>query len=133
MILNDVGKMVDKIILNYFNNEHFGLDTFQIMPNHVHMIVAINQIKMDTNFRAGTRPAPTSGTIIGEFKSLTTNEYIKNVKENGWDRFDKYLWQRNYHERIIRNEKEYFKIRNYIKLNPCVWYRDRNNLKYNSL
>ena len=38
------------------------------------------------------------------------------------------IWQRNYYERIIRNEKEYLKIKEYIKNNPKMWYRDRNNL-----
>lgn len=38
------------------------------------------------------------------------------------------IWQRNYYERIIRNEKEYLKIKEYIKLNPKMWGRDRNNI-----
>jgi len=168
IILNDVGIIVEKIILEYFNkNKLIELDEYIIMPDHVHMIVVIknqfnknimNEIdnimndkinngmniktivdngtinKMigdetintmsgdEINTRAGTRPAPTPnktlGLIIGELKSLIINEYIKNIKQNNWPRFDKRLWQRNYFERIIRNEKEYLIYKNYIRDNP---------------
>ena len=60
----------------------------------------------------------TLGLIVGELKSIITNEYIKNVKINDWPKFDKRLWQRNFYERIIRNEKEYLRIKEYIKNNP---------------
>jgi hypothetical protein len=82
--------------------------------NHENMAVDVN------HERAGTRPAPTAelGTIIGELKSIITNEYIKNVKQNNWPKFNKRLFQRNYYERIIRNEKEYFIYKKYIKENP---------------
>ncbi|MDD4410231.1 MAG: transposase [Candidatus Shapirobacteria bacterium] len=125
MILNDVGIMVKKIILEYFNkNKLIFLDEFIIMSDHIHMIVVIknkfinNDVNDEINTRAGTRPAPTLGMIMGEFKSIITNEYIKNIKENNWPRFNKRLWQRNYYERIIRNEKEYLMIKKYIKDNP---------------
>ena len=129
MILNDVGKLINEIILNYFNNNKLiELDEFIIMPDHIHMIVVIkkqfnkNLMGNKTNTRATTRVAPTLGIIIGELKSLTTNEYIKNIKQNNWPRFDKRLWQRNYFERIIRNEKEYFRYKRYIRDNPINAY-----------
>jgi len=52
------------------------------------------------------------------FKTMTTNEYIRGVKQKKWQRFDEKLWQRNYYERIIRDEKSYIKISEYIKKNP---------------
>jgi REP element-mobilizing transposase RayT len=58
------------------------------------------------------------GNIIGTFKSIFVWEYIKNVKNNDWPRFFKRLWQRDYYERIIRNEVEYLRIKQYIKNNP---------------
>lgn len=60
----------------------------------------------------------TLGNIIQWFKTMTTNEYIKNIKTNNWPKFNKRLWQRNYYERIIRNEKEYLMIKKYIRDNP---------------
>lgn len=52
------------------------------------------------------------------FKTMSTNEYIRGVKQKKWQRFDKKLWQRNYYEHIIRDEKSYMKISEYIKTNP---------------
>ena len=63
--------------------------------------------------------------VIQWFKTMTTNEYIRNVKSNGWTRFDGKLWQRNYWEHIIRNEKSYANISKYIKNNPSKWDNDK--------
>ena len=49
---------------------------------------------------------------------MTTNEYIRQVKQNGWKPFNVKLWQRNYYEHIIRNENELNQIREYIINNP---------------
>ena len=54
--------------------------------------------------------APTVGNVLEVFKSLTFNEYIRGVRNNGWLRFNKRLWQRNYYEHIIRDEKSYYQI-----------------------
>jgi putative transposase len=75
--------------------------------------------------RAGTRPAPKVGDVVGAFKSLTTNEYIKNVKQNNWQSFAGKLWQRDYYEHIIRNEESYLKIAEYIQNNPLKWQEDK--------
>ena len=69
--------------------------------------------------------APTVGDVIGAFKSLTTNNYIQNVKQNNWQRFNKKLWQRNYYEHIIRDEKSYHQISEYIQTNPLKWQDDK--------
>ncbi|MFO7643666.1 MAG: transposase [Desulfosarcina sp.] len=68
---------------------------------------------------------PTVGDAMGAFKSLTTNEYIRNVKNNGWPPFPGKLWQRNYYEHIVRNEKSYHQIAEYIQTNPLKWQDDR--------
>lgn len=86
-----------------------------------------------TVLRATTRVAPTTiqttlGNIIGAFKSLSTNEYIKGIKMHNWKMFDKRLWQRNYYERIIRNEIKFEKIKRYIVDNPLNWNKDKDNL-----
>jgi len=52
------------------------------------------------------------------FKTMTTNEYICNAKQNGWKPFNSRLWQRNYYEHIVRNEIELNQIREYIINNP---------------
>ena len=152
MVLNDAGKMIKKWLMKIperFKNT--TLDEYQIMPNHLHGIIVITG-QMDNSpvgagfmparksgfmparsNRATTRVAPTGGNtitlgnIIGAFKSLTTHEYINGVKNKKWQPFNKRLWQRNYYEHIIRNENDLNEIREYIKNNPQMWDRDRNN------
>lgn len=112
------------VIKNKFNNVGAGLvpakNNNEMVGTNIRATTGIN-IRA-TTIRAGIKPAPTNnktlGMIIGELKSLTTNEYIKNVKENNWPKFEKRLWQRNFFERIIRNEKEYLGYKKYIKNNP---------------
>jgi REP element-mobilizing transposase RayT len=70
---------------------------------------------------ARTGAAQTLGDMIGAFKSLTTHKYIQGVREAGWPPFIKRLWQRNYYEHIIRNERAYLNISAYIQNNPARW------------
>jgi putative transposase len=78
------------------------------------------------NHRAGTRPAPTLGDVVGKFKSISTHEYVIGVRQKRWPAFNTRLWQRNYYERIIRNEKELNETRQYIADNPLKWNEDEN-------
>ncbi len=63
------------------------------------------------------------GNIIGAFKSIFVVKYIERVRNQNWPRFYKRLWQRDYYERIIRNEQEYMRIEKYIKNNPKNWIK----------
>ncbi len=63
--------------------------------------------------------------VLQWFKTMSTNEYIRGVKNYNWQRFDRKLWQRNYWEHIIRNEKTYKRISEYIKNNPYNWDKDK--------
>ncbi len=58
---------------------------------------------------------------------MTTNEYIRRVKNDNWLRFNKKLWQRNYWEYIIRDRNEYHHIAEYIANNPAKWNTDKLN------
>jgi len=67
-------------------------------------------------------------SVVQWFKTMSTNEYIRGVKNHNWPRFDGKLWQRNYWEHIIRNEKSYQNIAEYIINNPLKWHKDSLNL-----
>jgi putative transposase len=94
-----------------------GIDEFIVMPDHIHGIVIINK-----SIAGGTETAPCSSIslpdIIKNFKSYTTFKYIKHVQQYAWEPFEKKLWQRSYHEHIIRNEDRLKTIRQYIINNP---------------
>ncbi|MFB6274049.1 MAG: transposase, partial [Salinibacter sp.] len=70
---------------------------------------------------------PSLGEVMGAFKSLTTNADIHGVRHQGWPPFDRRLWQRNYHERVIRDEDELARLRRYIQANPARWGDDPEN------
>ncbi len=120
MILSDMGKMAHKYWLEI--PEHFNdikLDEFVIMPNHVHGIIII-----DVPLSVGDRHAcPLPGaqkrniqklpSIIGSYKSTVTREIRKQFDNH------KFGWQRSYHDRIIRNNDELDRIREYIYYNPA--------------
>ncbi len=89
---------------------------YVIMPNHFHAIIVIE--------RADIESAPTIPEIIQSFKRCSTIEYIKLVKQNLLPLFDKHIWQCSYHDHIIRNEREYQKIWEYIDTNPLKWELD---------
>ena len=64
-------------------------------------------------------------SVVQWFKTMTTNEYIRGVKNLGWKPFNGKIWQRNYYEHIIRNEQSYQTISNYIIKNPAKWLEDK--------
>jgi putative transposase len=132
--LNDYGNIIELEWMKTGNiRKNVNLDVFAIMPNHFHGIIMINddEISRATNREisgAIHRIAPTSrtlipnsiGSIIGQFKSITT----KNIRKIG---FQDFKWQRNYYEHIIRNEDNLDEIREYIANNPLKWELDREN------
>ena len=152
MASNGSGKMVKNEWLQLpqrFTN--IKLHEYIVMPNHFHAILEIvgatlvvaqnDTVAKNTDAKNNTvdsekekgQPqgiAPTNKTVgdmIGAFESITTVEYIRGVKTNGWRRFDKKLWQRNYWEHIIRNENEYKRIAEYIINNSMKWDMDKLN------
>jgi putative transposase len=144
MILCDAGHMVENEWLKMperFPNVH--LHEYVIMPNHFHaimeiavgatLVVAPNDVVAPNETWQPQGIAPTGtpktvGDMVGAYQSIVTVEYIRGVNQLGWPRFNGKLWQRNYWEHIIRNEKSYQRISEYIKNNPKNWKDDKFNL-----
>ena len=59
--------------------------------------------------------------VVHRFKSLTTARYRHGVYEKRWLPFNRRLWQRNYHDEIITNERDLTRLRKYIASNPEIW------------
>jgi REP element-mobilizing transposase RayT len=104
------------------------LDTYAIMPNHFHGILLITDNCRGTEHRAptveqfGKLVSGSLPTIIRSFKATVTKQInqLRNTPGSS-------VWQRNYYEHIIRNEKKLNKIRKYIINNPLKWLLDREN------
>jgi len=114
--LSDYGAFVEKRILNIPHvSPQFQLNNYVIMPNHVHLLVTITEIPHDKGdgTRGGASPAKAIvPQIVQSIKSMTTRYF----------RFK--LFQRSYHDHIIRTEEEYQHIWHYINNNPCIWAND---------
>ncbi len=111
-------KMVEETFIKTINQyQNVFCSKYVIMPNHFHAIIVIDREDMES--------APTLSTIVQSFKRYSTIEYIKMVKKSILPPFDKHIWQRSYYDHIIRNEKEYEKIWEYIDQNPQTWQNDK--------
>ncbi len=121
MTLNQFGKSVKvywgKIPDRYPNIQ---LDTFIIMPNHLHGIINI-----DLHVGAGLKPARKRNhlsEIIRSFKTFSAREINELRGLTGVP-----VWQRNYYEHIIRDDEELSEIREYISSNVLQWEMDTEN------
>ena len=103
------------------------MDQYIVMPKHLHGIIVIR----DDRSRGGSRTAPTIsntperkplGRLIGAFKTVSTKRINEIRGTVGLP-----VWQRNYYERVIRDEEELSRIRQYIIDNPTHWAEDPEN------
>ena len=128
MTLTDAGRIVghcwNDLPNHYLNIE---LDEFVVMPNHVHgIIVLANDLPGDVG--AGLKPAPTGGRrhgvpeIMRGFKTFSSRR-INSVRGTSGIP----VWQRNYYEHVIRDERELYNTRQYILENPMKWQEDPEN------
>jgi len=127
MQLNEFGKITDecwRAIPEHFGNIDLG--AYVVMPNHVHGVIVItDRVNADASARRGTiYRAPTVvgsiPTIVRSFKSAVTRRIGRELNATG-------IWQRNYHEHIIRDHKDWNRIHRYIESNPSMWAEDNEN------
>ena len=74
--------------------------------------------------RADMESAPTISEVIQSFKRYSTIRYVNLVKQGLVPVFEDKIWQRSYHDHIIRDEKGFLKIWNYIEGNASKWEED---------
>ncbi len=97
------------------------LDTFVLMPNHVHGIIDVGAI-YELPLRTLSRRSMLIPMAVGRFK-MNTAKQINQVRGTPGVP----VWQRNYYEHVVRNEDEMNRIREYIVNNPLRWALDREN------
>jgi REP element-mobilizing transposase RayT len=101
---------------------------YKTVPDHDPITVPDHHPITEPKFGPNNKKfGATIGDVVDWFKTMTTNEYIRGVKNRGWKRFDGKLWQRNYWEHIIRDEGSYDRIAEYIIQNPSKWNDDQLN------
>ena len=118
MLLNALGKIVDQEILKIQSHyENIQIDKYVIMPNHIHMIITILETERINPFPTIKFDIP---NVVGKFKSGVTrhvgNAFMHSAK--------KPIWQSSYNDHIIRGEKDYKQIWEYIDTNVIRWEQD---------
>jgi len=118
--LSPTGKIVlSELMETQFLRPYMAIDTFVIMPNHIHLLIEIH-----TEPRSSQRPetqlnANSISVIIGQWKAMSTARIRREVDEN-------FAWHTRFYDSIVRDEVSLDRIRRYIQDNPKEWYRDRN-------
>ena len=106
------GMVADKYIkqMNEFY-ENLDVDQYVIMPNHIHLILFVRK---DGSPRTSTPTKQTSfvSHFVSTFKRFCNKEYGVNI------------WQRGFHDHVIRGNEDYEEIVKYIHENPIRWYYD---------
>jgi len=128
MALNGTGEIVRNEWHKTFQiRNELKMDEYVVMPNHLHGIIIVRDVPVGATRRVAPTnangPKPGSiGAIIGQFKSVTAKQInrIRNIQGRP-------VWQRNYFEHIIRDEKSLYAIRRYIQDNPLNWDSDDEN------
>ena len=109
--LTPIGEIVKKhfeILEERFNN--VKVVNYVIMPNHIHLIILLNEENKMNMYGVSS--------IVGTFKSLVTKECRERFQVNQ-------IFQSSFYDHIIRSEKDYWKIYEYIEKNPANWIYDR--------
>ncbi len=94
-----------------------ALDQFVIMPDHIHGLIILNEHPMYK---------PTVSQILNAYKSITSVLWLRYIKENNLQ-IRGALWQRSFHDHIVRDEQDLQNHREYIINNP--FKDDKNGFK----
>ena len=124
MVLSDLGKVASEEWQHIAQaRKNVELDLHVVMPNHLHGVIIIDNAQDRDSFQclptaqmnqSGTLRAGSLGAIIGQFK-LAVARQAKSRQLHPY----KKIWQRNYHEHIVRSEESLCDIRQYILENPA--------------
>ena len=109
MILNNLGRAANEYWTRHEEVYGIDVDEYVIMPNHIHGILTYND--------SGLKPV---GEVVGSFKRLVS----RWAKDNGIEGFS---WQQRYFDRIIRDDREMARIRQYIHYNPLMWELEKGS------
>jgi len=95
---------------------HTRLDAFIVMPNHVHGVLKLEEQDPGSSRRHAL------GEVVRALKSFSARRINRRQGTPGAP-----IWQRNYYERIVRDENELENVRRYIADNPAKWADDPEN------
>ena len=108
--LSDIGRVVKKHIIR--TNDVYpnvSINTLVIMPNHVHLIIAIE---------------PAAGGGVRAPRPTTLSDSVRSIKAMVTRELGYSIWQTSFYDHVIRTEADYLRIWQYIDENPACWAED---------
>ena len=120
-----IGRIIDEEIRKTpLMRPNVILDTYVVMPNHVHIILILTEAEEDAPVpRQFEAPKPgTLSSILNGLKSACTSRVRKELGPS-----DAKVWQGRFYDRVIRDEDELNRTRQYIHDNPAQWQDDHEN------
>lgn len=132
---NSLGEVIENELIKTIEiRKELHLDMFQIMPNHLHLVICIGSkdkmpkwtgLPLTVGFeRKFKSPEKNISAAVRGFKGKVTS-FVKT----DFQQLPEKIWQRGFYDRIIRNKEELVKIRKYIKDNPKNWLKDKERFK----
>mgnify|MGYP000764389331 FL=1 len=106
--LSKTGKVVEQCIWEIpAHYPHISVEKYAVMPNHIHLLLLIQR-------EPDGRPmvAPTVSTVMQQFKGIVSKQLSRSI------------WQKSFHDHIVRTEHGYAQIWQYIDTNPQLWHKD---------
>ena len=103
VVLSPCGRLAEEAILNI--SKHYpsvSVDHYVVMPNHIHLLLQIH----------GHSHPPSISQVIQQMKGYVTKQAGKPI------------WQKLFHDHVIRNQNDYNMIWYYIENNPSTWAED---------
>ena len=110
--LTALGKLAEKHIISGNRMPGIHLDKYVIMPNHIHLLISIST----EDFGGTPRASSPTNAAIPRFVSAFKRFCHKDIGNQ--------IFQRSYHDHIIRNQHDYLRIWEYIDNNPAKWEED---------
>lgn len=115
MVLNKYGEIVqDRLLWLAIQYRYVVLHNYVVMPNHVHAILEIDSSRVKDK----SLKIKSLSSLFGAFQTTSS----KMIHQAG---FLDFAWHRSFHDRIIRTDKSYRNISNYIDQNPSNWKSDK--------
>ena len=113
VVLTQMGEIADKYIkqLSEFYKD-IAVEEYVIMPNHIHALVFITEDKSSGRSSPTAKQHSALSRFVSTFKRFCNKEYGRNV------------WQRSFHDRIIRDDEDRCNHLQYIRDNPLRWHDD---------
>ena len=116
--LNAYGRIVDSVIQSLPQRFSVKIENYVIMPNHIHLLILLD----DPDRVRAIRESPLHGrSVISKVIGYLKMNVSKQIHQMG---YPSEIWQRSFHDHIIRDQRDYDKIWMYISDNPRRWQED---------